>query len=151
MNSLTRLDSELFNAATCHYLQSREGTIMRKLLVATLAIFVIGISSQSAQAMRPSGCSTFSSGRTTCSQTYGGTTTYQSYNPYSGYSSNGSRTTYGSNSYGSNSYSSPSSNGYRSYNSSGLGSGSTQTNSYGYNSKKGFYSNSYSSCYFNCP
>ena len=120
-----------------------------------LAGFIVGLtvlaSSSMVMAKSPEGCRSYSSGRTTCSQSDNGITSYQSYNPYSGYSSNGWRSSSGSSSYGYNNYSTPSSNGWRSYSSNGLGSGSTRTNSNGYNSNKGYYSNSYGSCYFSCP
>jgi len=64
----------------------------------------------------PSSCKFFASGRMTCSYSYGNNRSWSSYNPYSGYSSNGWNS-YGYNGYswGSYNYSTPYGSGYKSY------------------------------------
>ena len=74
-----------------------------------------------ANAKAPEGCRSFSTGRTTCSYSNGlGGTSWNSYNPNSGYSSNGFRQKSGGSSWGSYDFTMPSGRtGTRSYSSSG--------------------------------
>jgi hypothetical protein len=87
-------------------------------------------------------CRSFSSGRTTCTYGSGGYSNYYSYNPRSGYRSNGYRYSTPGSSWGSRSYSTPRSSGNRSYTSSrpysGYRSYSSFGSSGGYRSYSGF-------------
>lgn len=102
----------------------------------------LAITASAAQAAPvPTGCSYFDTGRVTCrTHTGGGSYTYNSYNPYTGYSSYGRRTVSGTSSWGSLTYSSPASYGNRSYTSSGLGSRSYTRFTTGWNSNRGSWS-----------
>ena len=118
-------------------------TLTKKFLVLiSLAACVLFVSVLPAGA--GTSCSTYSSGRTTCRYATDsfGSYTYSSYNPNSGYSSYGSRSVYGNSSYGSSSYSTPSSFGYRNYNSTGLGSLSYSRSSSSWNSRSGYSTSS---------
>ena len=92
------------------------------LIAAATAIASLGLLVQSGSpvsAMKTEGCRTFSTGRTTCSYSNGlGGTSWNSYNPYSGYQSYGYRQRSGNSSWGTYNFSYGSGrSGSRSYNS----------------------------------
>ena len=94
--------------------------LIRKTLLASAVAalsFALPLASQ-VSAKTPENCRTFSSGRTTCSFSNGsGGTSWNSYNPNTGYSSGGFRQKSGSSSWGSYDYTLPSGrSGSRSYN-----------------------------------
>lgn len=115
---------------------------IKKILIGSAAMIgavVLPGTVASAASLHPETCSYYSTGRITCRySTGGGSYSYNSYNPRTGYSSYGYRSVTGSSSYGTRSYSSSSSYGYRSYNSYGLGTGSIGRSSYGWNSASGY-------------
>jgi len=102
-------------------IMTNKTTNLRKALIAGvigIASFAIPLGAH-ANAKAPESCRTFSSGRTTCSYSNGsGGTSWNSYNPNSGYSSSGFRQRSGGSSWGSYDYTRPSGrSGSRSYSS----------------------------------
>jgi hypothetical protein len=96
-------------------------SLFKGLLTSTaVGLFALSLGTSPASAQKVEGCKTFSTGRTTCSySTGGGGTTWNSFNPDSGYSSYGYRNNSGGNSYGSYDWNNGRRSGTRSYNSWG--------------------------------
>ncbi|MEI6095737.1 MAG: hypothetical protein WCR08_09845 [Gammaproteobacteria bacterium] len=99
--------------------QVRKNLIKGVLTTTAAGLLALGMGISPASAQKVNGCSTFSSGRTTCSYSSGGGTSWSSSNPNSGYTSNGYRYNSGTSSYGSYDWSKGSKSGTRSFSSSG--------------------------------
>ena len=100
--------------------QVRKSLFKGVLTTTAVGLFALGLGVAPASAQKVEGCRSYSTGRTTCSySTGGGGTTWNSYNPYSGYSSNGYRNKSGGSSYGSYDWNNGRKSGTRSYSSWG--------------------------------